>query len=109
MRESLVGAVQGEVTKETFKAVCKPVGKSLKTFAKAKGLKVSQPSFKNRNPKNAPNPVQSEASRKMQADEKFVSAWGREPLKGPITFCRIDVQKALPELSWSQSVATRVC
>ncbi len=93
MRESLVGAVQGKVDQKTFGAVCKPVGQALKTFAKENGLKISQVSFRYRNPKHKPDKKQAQVLRRMEREEEITSVWMDEP-QGLHYYRRIVVRAA---------------
>lgn len=93
MRESLVGGVQGGVSKETFEAVCKPVGLELKKFATAEGLKVRQVSNKYRNQNHKPNDLEKQVIKNMEDDKSLISLW-KETEKGIHYFRRIDVKKA---------------
>ncbi len=57
MREMLAGTLNGRaepITEQTFKEVCAPVGKNLKSWAEVKGYSARQVSEKYRNPQNAP-------------------------------------------------------
>ncbi len=93
LRETLVSGVQGDVDAKTFKAVCMPVGKELKAFAKKNGFKLKQAAVKYRNPKHIPNEVEQAALEKMQKDKDLIQYW-QNVEKASYYFRRIDVQAA---------------
>tara|TARA_B100000749_G_scaffold280897_1_gene280751 strand:- start:28316 stop:28825 length:510 start_codon:yes stop_codon:yes gene_type:complete len=93
LRETLVTGVQGKVTKETFQAVCKPVGMELQKLAKSKGIMIKQASTKYRNPKNKPTSMELDIFNRMSNDANLVSLWTKSG-EGHHYFRRIDVQKA---------------
>lgn len=64
MREGLAATLDDSkepITEATFKAVCAPVGKSLKEWAASKGYRARQVSAKFRNPANAPDDAEARA------------------------------------------------
>ncbi len=93
LRETLVQAVPGHVTKETFVAVCKPVGSELQKYGQNTNYRVKQATFKYRNPKNSPNSVEDLALKKLEKDKNLISFWSQKN-NGLYYFRRISVQKA---------------
>lgn len=93
LRESLVQGVQGAVSKQTFQAVCRPVGLELKKFANSQGFQVKQVSLKFRNPNHQPNSIEKGALKTFDADSNLLSLWKQTPT-GTYYFRRITVRQA---------------
>jgi len=99
-REALATTLNGkktEITEQDFKAVCAPVGQSLKRWAEEKGYKARQVSLKNRNPQHAPNPTETAAlayfANNKKAKDK-IEAVTEAGAEGHRVFARIDVTAA---------------
>ncbi len=67
----IVALNQSAITEKTFEAVCKPVGMRLQQFAAKNGLRASQQSVKNRNPKNALDPKWKDDYRRFEKDSSL--------------------------------------
>lgn len=93
MRENLVSGVQGEVSPEVFKAVCKPVGKELKKLSKRLGVQIKQTSFKYRNPNHKPDALEQKTLKVFASDKDLISFW-KSSSKGNHYFRRINIQEA---------------
>jgi hypothetical protein len=93
MREGLVSGVQGEVSQETFKAVCKPVGLELKKLGSKYGVNIRQTSTKYRNPNHKANKMDKRVLEAMEKDKKL-GGYGVGVDGGIHYYIRIDVQKA---------------
>lgn len=94
LRESLVGGVQGEVTKDTFKAVCKPVGVQLKKFANKNNFKIKQAALKYRNENHKSNAIEAKVLKDMKVDKNLIATWKQADSGGQYYFRRIDVKPA---------------
>lgn len=93
MREGLVSGVRPPVSKDTFRAVCGPVGMSLKQVAEKEGWVVRQASHKYRNPKHKSNRWEQAAIEVFQKDPHKKDFW-QETKKGSFYFRRIDIKTA---------------
>ncbi|MFW7381534.1 MAG: Tll0287-like domain-containing protein [Oligoflexus sp.] len=74
MRESLAATLDERkepITEETFKQVCMPVGKALKTWGEEKGYQVKQIAAKNRNPQHALSTVDKKVFEKFLQDSEL--------------------------------------
>lgn len=93
LRERLVAGFQGEVTKDTFRSVCQPIGQNLQQFARDHKLSERQPAFKYRNEKHKPNTEETAALEAFKKDRALLAFW-RETAAGFYYFRRIEVKSA---------------
>lgn len=98
MREGLASTLDGRdepITEETFKAVCAPVGKSLKEWAAAKGYEARQVSTKFRNPVHAPTELEAKILARFEKVKPGADAPAFEPgeVKGQVgTFVFVPIR-----------------
>lgn len=86
-----------EADRETFRQVCRPVGKKAQATASRNGWTVQQLSEKYRNPVHAPDPEAVDVLRRMAADDDLAAVVRRTSLdgvEGTRYFRRITVEPA---------------
>lgn len=86
-----------EADRETFRQVCRPVGKEARTIASRNGWTVQQLSEKHRNPAHEPDAEAAGVLRRMDADDDLTAVVRRTTLdgvEGTRYFRRITVEPA---------------
>lgn len=87
----------GDVDRETFRNVCQPVGKELKSLAAENGWTVSQMATRYRNPAHRADSTARAVMEKMEADPGLMGTWRRtrrDAREGVRYFRRITVERA---------------
>lgn len=100
MRESLASSLIGQdranITEETFKKVCQPVGMEFKKWGKEQAYEVRQIAEKNRNPAAALSPEEKLIFAKFKSDKRmnFLGVASTEGKGGTVYYQRIPVAKS---------------
>lgn len=101
MREALAVTLdkkpQSEITADSFKEVCLPVGKELKRWGEEKGYLVRQISLKNRNPSNGLKSYDQKNYQKFLKDvslNELTVLTDEKELKGTLHYTRIPVAQS---------------
>lgn len=68
--------------RETFRAVCAPVGRRARRVADEQGWRLEQLSEKFRNPDHRPDPEARSVLRRMEADSSLTAVWRRSRVEG---------------------------
>lgn len=68
--------------RETFQAVCAPVGRRARRVADEQGWRLQQLSEKFRNPAHRPDPEARSVLRRMEADSSLTAVWRRSRVEG---------------------------
>lgn len=87
----------GDVDRETFRNVCQPVGKELKSVAAENGWTVAQMAIKYRNPAHRADSAARAVMREMERDRELMGTWRRTRMdgrEGVRYFRRIAVERA---------------
>ena len=87
----------GDVDRETFRNVCQPVGKELKSVAAENGWTVSQMAIRYRNPAHRADSAARAVMAEMERDRELMGTWRRtetEGREGVRYFRRITVERA---------------
>ncbi|OIP71559.1 MAG: hypothetical protein AUK48_12145 [Oscillatoriales cyanobacterium CG2_30_44_21] len=99
MRTGLASSLEGsteELTQQTMKEVCRPVGMQAMQLSKENGWQVKQIATKYRNPAHAPESLHDKmALAKFEQDRDLVGLWDRETINqqtGTRYYRRIDVE-----------------
>lgn len=85
MRSSLARTFSeggAEADRETFRAVCRPVGQRARRIASEHGWRFQQLSRKFRNPDHAPDAEAAEVLRQLEEDRELSAVWRRTRLDG---------------------------
>lgn len=85
MRSSLARTFSeggAEADRETFRAVCRPVGERARRIAEENGWRLQQLSRRYRNPAHAPDAEAAEVLRRMAADPGLGAMWRATRLEG---------------------------
>jgi len=100
MREALAAGLnntKSEITEDTFKSVCMPVGRELKFWSENNGYQARQISHKNRNPNNGLKEYDIKHYQKFQSDPKLSElkvSVNEGELQGSLYYYRITVTQA---------------
>ena len=87
----------GDVDRETFRNVCQPVGKEMKSVAAENGWTVSQMAIRFRNPAHRADSAARAVMEEMERDAELMGTWRRTTMdgrEGVRYFRRITVERA---------------